>query len=145
MFSFWIMLAYGLTMKKGTAILASFLMGITHFLYGGIGPLAGPPVIVVYMVTGLFVELGLLLKHASVKYLTAGMLGNTSFLFTFVGMMGYYRGVWGVWMIAKGWTWIIVFTVIGIISGIFLGGSLVVGVLRSLQKAGIAPIKEKKI
>lgn len=144
MFTTWILLAYGLTLKRGAATITSLLMGVVHLFYGGIGPLGGPPVFVVYLVTGLFAELGLLLPSSIIKYPAAGALGTTSFLFTFVGMMGYYQGTWGVWLLAKGWTWAAVFTVVGVISGVFLGGAIAIGVLKSLQRAGLAPLEQSK-
>ncbi|MEM2058115.1 MAG: hypothetical protein QXO76_07700, partial [Thermoproteota archaeon] len=69
-FVIWMLLAYGLTLKRGSVLLASIIMGIvTSFL--GMGPLAGVIVLPIFVGAGLFMELGLLIKSRSVKYLVA--------------------------------------------------------------------------
>ena len=132
----WILLTYGLTLKKGSTIVTCIFMGMIH-LFIGIGPLTGFPVFFVYLATGLFVELGLLLKPLTVKYLIGGALGNTAFFLAFVGLMGYYKGKW---MLASFFP---IAIVAGIVSGL-LGGLAAVSLLKSLERAGLMPLEEKK-
>lgn len=132
----WILLAYGLTLKRGSAIITSIFMGLIN-LFIGIGPLTGFPVFFVYLATGLCVELGLLLKPPIVEYLIAGALGNAAFFLLFVGIMGFYKSTW------LSASFFPIALVAGFISGAF-GGLATVSLLKSLQRAGLTPAEEKK-
>jgi len=132
----WILLAYGLTLKKGSAIITSIFMGLIN-LFIGVGPLTGFPVFFIYLATGLCVELGLLLRPLIVKYLIAGALGNAAFFLLFVGIMGFYKNTW------LSASFFPIVLVVGFISGAF-GGLVTVSLLKSLQRAGLTPVEEKK-
>jgi hypothetical protein len=131
---FWMLIAYGLTLKHGASALTSLFMGFTHLFYG-IGPLTGFLAFFVYLITAPFLEVGLLLKPPVLKYCVSGALGNTVFFLAFIFFMGFYQGKW---LLAN---FIPIAIVLGILSGAFLGGLTSLAVLRSLQKAGIAPLK----
>jgi hypothetical protein len=135
-FVIWMLLAYGLTLKKGSVFLTSILMGIVT-AFTGMGPIAGIIVLPIFIGAGLCMELGLLLKHSSVKYLAAGVLGNIAFFILFISMAGFYKGQW---LLAS---FIPIATVIGAISGL-VGGLVTISLLVSLRKAGLAPSDEKQ-
>ncbi|MBS7609970.1 hypothetical protein KEJ36_04990 [Candidatus Bathyarchaeota archaeon] len=129
---FWMLLAYGLTLKRGAAALTSILMGITHLFYG-IGPLTGFLAFFVYLITAPFLEIGLILKPTTLKYIVTGAMGNTIFFLAFIAFMGFYQGRW---LLV---TFIPIAIGLGILSGAFLGGLTTLIVLRNLQRAGLAP------
>lgn len=133
----WILLAYGLTLKKGSVIITCIFMGLIH-LFIGVGPLTGFPVLFVYLATGLCMELGLLLRPSIVKYLITGALGNTAFFLLFVGIMGFYKGKW---LLVSFFP---IALVAGFISGALLGGLVTMSLLKSLQRVGLTPAEGKK-
>lgn len=130
----WMLLAYGLTLKRGAAALTSVFMGFTHLFYG-IGPLTGFLALFVYLITAPFLEIGLLLKPNILKYCVTGAMGNTVFFLAFIAFMGFYQKIW---LLAG---FIPIAIALGILSGAFLGGLTALTILRSLQRAGLAPVK----
>jgi len=133
----WIILAYGVTFKKGSAILGSALMGLINSFIG-LDPLAGFPLFLIYLVTGLCVELGLFLRPRSVKFSASGAVGNVAFFAMFVCFAGFYKGKW---LLAS---FIPIALAASFVSGM-VGGLVALGLLKSLERAGLLATERARV
>jgi len=123
----WAVLAYGVTQKRGSALVTSIFMGIVG-IFTGMGPLTGFPVLVMYLAAGLVCEIGLLVPKG--RYIIASALAVLIQFLVFISLMGYVNGQWLIM------SWIPIFAIAGIVSGAAFG-MVNIGILRSLERAGL--------
>jgi len=123
----WAVLAYGVTQKRGSALVTSIFMGIVG-IFTGMGPLTGFPVLVMYLAAGLACEIGLLVPKG--RYIIASALAVLIQFLVFISLMGYVNGQWLIM------SWIPIFAIAGIVSGAAFG-MVNIGILRSLERAGL--------
>lgn len=126
-YSMWAVLAYGITLKRGSALVASTFMGIVG-IFTGNGPLTGFPVLLIYVAAGLACEIGLLAPKG--RYIIASALAVPIQFLAFISIVGYVNGQWLLM------SWIPIFAVAGIVSGVAFG-VVDIGILRSLERAGL--------
>jgi len=126
-YAIWASLAYGVTRKRGSALVASTFMGIVG-IFTGNGPLTGFPVLVMYVAAGLACEIGLLVPKG--RYIIAGALAVLVEFLVFISLMGYVNGQWLIM------NWIPIFAIAGIVSGAAFG-VVTIGILKSLERAGL--------
>ena len=126
-YAMWASLAYGVTRKRGSALVASTFMGIVG-IFTGNGPLTGFPVLVMYVAAGLACEIGLLVPKG--RYIIAGALAVLVEFLVFISLMGYVNGQWLIM------NWIPIFAIAGIVSGAAFG-VVTIGILKSLERAGL--------
>jgi ABC-type thiamin/hydroxymethylpyrimidine transport system permease subunit len=121
----WIVLVLGITNKKGTGTLVGLMKGIVEFFMGS---RLGLFVILLSLVEGLFAEIGFwpLRKYRKISYLLAGGLGTASNVVTFQVFAPFNN------LFLFGLA-----TVMAFISGVVLAGIFSLGVVDSLEEAGI--------
>jgi energy-coupling factor transport system substrate-specific component len=128
----WIVLVLGLTNKKGSGVLVGLTKGIVEFFMGS---RLGLFVVLLSLVEGIFAELGFwpLRRYRRVSYLLAGGLGTASNVVTFQLFVPFSDPfLFGL------------ATVMAFISGVVLAGVFSLGVVDSLEEAGIVRREEKK-
>jgi len=123
----WAVLAYGVTQKRGSALVTSIFMGIVG-IFTGMGPLTGFPVFIMYLVAGVACEIGLLVPKG--RYVIATSFAVLAEFLIFIFLMGYVNGQWLIM------NWIPIFAIAGIVSGAAFG-VVTIGILRSLERAGL--------
>jgi len=126
-YAMWAVLAYGVTLKRGSSLVASIFMGIVG-IFTGSGPLTGFPVLLMYVTAGLACEIGLLVPKG--RYIIASALTVLTQFLVFISLMGFVNGQW---LLTN---WIPIFALAGIISGAAFG-MVDIGILKSLEKAGL--------
>lgn len=120
-----IVLALGITNKKGSGLLAGILSGVIQFLMGGH---LGLFVVLLTAVEGLFAEIGYwpLQKYRRAAFCLAGGLGTASNVVTFQLFMPFANTfLFGL------------ATFMAFVSGIVFAGIFGLGVVDSLESAGI--------
>ncbi|OPY25247.1 MAG: ABC-type cobalt transport system, permease component [Methanocella sp. PtaU1.Bin125] len=121
----WIVLVLGITNKKGTGTLVGLMKGIVEFFMGS---RLGLFVVLLSLIEGLFAEIGFwpLRKYRRVSYLLAGGLGTASNVVTFQVFAPFNNPfLFGL------------ATVMAFISGVVFAGIFSLGIVDSLEEAGI--------
>lgn len=121
---FWIILAAGLVRRPGAATAAGLLKGVIELLTGSSH---GVAIVLVSLVQGLLVEIVLLItrRHNLVSYMLAGGLAAGSNVFVF--QLLYFSGF--------PWTYIFFISLMAVVSGVLLAGSLGYSVLDIVLRA----------
>ncbi len=121
----WIVLVLGLTNKKGAGTLVGLMKGIVEFFMGS---RLGLFVVLLSLVEGLFAEIGFwpLRKYRKASYLLAGGLGTASNVVTFQ----FFAPFNNLFLFGLA-------TVMAFISGVVLAGIFSLGIVDSLEEAGI--------
>jgi ABC-type thiamin/hydroxymethylpyrimidine transport system permease subunit len=128
----WIVLVLGLTNKKGTGTLVGLMKGIVEFFMGS---RLGLFVVLLSLIEGLFAEIGFwpLRKYRKASYLLAGGLGTASNVVTFQ----FFAPFNNLFLFGLA-------TVMAFISGVVFAGIFSLGVVDSLEEAGIVRREQHK-
>jgi ABC-type thiamin/hydroxymethylpyrimidine transport system permease subunit len=121
----WIVLVLGLTNKKGSGVLAGALKGFVEFI---LGSRLGIFVVLLSLFEGLFAEIGFwpFRKYRKVSYLLAGGLGTMANVILFQFYVPY-----------ASMALLALASLMSFISGVVLSGVLGLGIMDSLEEAGI--------
>ncbi|MCD1295039.1 sulfite oxidase [Methanocella sp. CWC-04] len=128
----WIVLVLGITNKKGSGVMAGLLKGCVEFLMGS---RLGIFVVVLSLLEGLFAELGFwpFRKYRKLAYIMAGGIGTASNVVTFQ-LISPFQDM-SLFALA---------TFMAFISGAVFAGILSLGVVDSLEDAGILRKEKNK-
>lgn len=121
---FWIILAAGLVRRPGAATAAGLLKGIIELLTGSSH---GVAIVIVSLVQGLLVDLVLLItrRHNLASYMLAGGIAAGSNVIVF--QLLYFAGL--------PWAYILFISLMAVVSGVLLAGSLGYSVLDIVLRA----------